>query len=207
LPTTSTRISVPGASFAIRVARVTPLYSWKSPSEPRYNHGAGMPSVEATNDAICRCSLNGSAPDRRDGGTWSVRGSTSRNCLAIRSIVTHQPTAAHAAPPDSKGGQGRPPTASLRSGRSSHYVPRLRWRTHGTLVEHFICGFFEFPIRRLQSARETAIGDGSRGRASSDRLARPVSLGSSDNSHVPTRTCSNHCQRTHSIASQAAVDV
>jgi hypothetical protein len=33
LPTTSTRIIVPGASLAIRVARVTPLYTTSTPSE------------------------------------------------------------------------------------------------------------------------------------------------------------------------------
>jgi hypothetical protein len=33
LPTTSTRIRVPGESFAIRVARVTPLYSRSVPSD------------------------------------------------------------------------------------------------------------------------------------------------------------------------------
>src|SRR5262249_1647406 len=72
--TTSPGMSVRGESWAIRVARVTPLYSWNSPSEPRYAQGAGMPAVEEPNCAICRCNLNGSAPDARDGGRWSVRG-------------------------------------------------------------------------------------------------------------------------------------
>src|SRR5436190_9012464 len=34
LPITSTRIKLPGASLAMRVARVTPLYSISTPSDP-----------------------------------------------------------------------------------------------------------------------------------------------------------------------------
>lgn len=34
VPMTSTRINVPGVSFAILVARATPLYSIKTPSDP-----------------------------------------------------------------------------------------------------------------------------------------------------------------------------
>src|SRR5207237_3824923 len=78
LPITSTRIGVPGASLAIRVARVTPLYSTSTPSDPSYTQGGGIPTREAPNKAICRCSFAGSAPCRREGGTRNSPGSTSR---------------------------------------------------------------------------------------------------------------------------------
>jgi hypothetical protein len=54
LPTTSTRMSVPGASLAIRVARVTPLKITNSPSVPSYTHGGGIPELEAPNLAVWR---------------------------------------------------------------------------------------------------------------------------------------------------------
>src|SRR5205823_3255229 len=78
LPITSTRITLPGASLAIRVALVTPLYSTSTPSDPSYTQGGGIPTREAPNKAICRCSFAGSAPCRREGGTRNWQGSTSR---------------------------------------------------------------------------------------------------------------------------------
>src|SRR5258706_422240 len=50
LPITSPRISVPGSSLAIRVARVTPLYNTSTPSVPSYTHGAGIPATERPNN-------------------------------------------------------------------------------------------------------------------------------------------------------------
>src|SRR5262249_38936077 len=85
LPITSTRIKVPGASFAMRVARVTPLYSISTPSVPSYTHGGGIPTADRPNKAICLASLAGSAPWRRDGGTRNSRESTSRKS-GIRSL-------------------------------------------------------------------------------------------------------------------------
>src|SRR5262249_34970354 len=58
-PTTSTWISVPGASLAIRVARVTPLYRTTAPSDPRYTQDGGIPAVEAPKRAIWVWSLKG----------------------------------------------------------------------------------------------------------------------------------------------------
>src|SRR5262249_48309233 len=52
LPITSTRINLPGASLAMRVARVTPLYSISTPSEPSYTHGGGIPSFDAAKSEI-----------------------------------------------------------------------------------------------------------------------------------------------------------
>src|SRR5439155_24593431 len=46
LPITSTRIKVPGASLAIRVARVTPFYSTNTLSDPSQTHGGGIPSAD-----------------------------------------------------------------------------------------------------------------------------------------------------------------
>jgi hypothetical protein len=51
---TSTRIKVPGESLAMRVARVTPLYSTSTPSDASYTHGGGIPIAERPNYAICR---------------------------------------------------------------------------------------------------------------------------------------------------------
>src|SRR5439155_25537158 len=51
---TSTRTVVPGASLAIRVARVTPLLITNSPSLPRLTSSGGMPWAELPNFAICR---------------------------------------------------------------------------------------------------------------------------------------------------------
>lgn len=51
-PMTSTRMSVPGANFAIRVLRVTPLKRTNSPSVPSYTHGEGIPAVDEPNWAI-----------------------------------------------------------------------------------------------------------------------------------------------------------
>jgi len=72
-------MGVPGDSFAMRVARVTPFMSINSPSVPRTTHGAAMPTIDAPKKRICRCSFTGSAPLRRLGGTRNVRGSTSTN--------------------------------------------------------------------------------------------------------------------------------
>jgi hypothetical protein len=48
----STWIKVPGANFAIRVARVVPLYSIKTPSVPSYTQGGGIPAADRPNKAI-----------------------------------------------------------------------------------------------------------------------------------------------------------
>src|SRR5947208_17198952 len=69
---------VPGASLAIRVARVTPLKMTSSPSVPAYTPPAGIPAGDAPNRAMWRVSLAGSAPVGREDGTRKVRGSTSR---------------------------------------------------------------------------------------------------------------------------------
>ncbi len=78
LSITSTRISVPGNSMATRVALVTPLLITNSPSDPRLTSNGCIPCVDFPCWAICRCNLNRSAPDRRDHGNRSNRGSTSR---------------------------------------------------------------------------------------------------------------------------------
>jgi hypothetical protein len=62
LPITSTRIIVPGESLAIRVARVTPLYSMRTPSDPSYTHGGGILVDLSAKRDIWRASLDGSAP-------------------------------------------------------------------------------------------------------------------------------------------------
>ena len=111
LPTTSTRRSVPGDNLAIRVARVTPLYNCNSPSEPRYTHGTGMPAIDEPKRAICRCRLNGSAPDRRDGGMWSVRGSTSSNLVGMGFMPQYASGTQRKTPPAASRLRAEPPAA------------------------------------------------------------------------------------------------
>jgi hypothetical protein len=62
LPTTSAQIFVPGDNFAMRDARVTPLYNINTPSVPSNTHGGGMFDVELPNRPIWRASLKASAP-------------------------------------------------------------------------------------------------------------------------------------------------
>src|SRR5262245_11746208 len=67
----------------MRVARVTPLYTTSTPSVPSYTISGGIPTDDAPNRAICLCSLTGSAPPGREGGTRNSRGSTSRKSEGI----------------------------------------------------------------------------------------------------------------------------
>lgn len=138
-PTTSTRMSVPGDSLAIRVALVTPLYNCSSPSEPRYTQGMGIPAVKEPNRAICQCSLMGSAPDRRDGGTGSVRGSTSSQCVPMRSIVTDGGTSERRGKGARGVPRGRLPTPSFPSflWRQRFLSPDFPMRDIYRLHSHF----------------------------------------------------------------------
>ena len=49
LPITSTRTVVPGAVLAIRVARVTPLYTTSTPLAASYTHNGGIPVADVPN--------------------------------------------------------------------------------------------------------------------------------------------------------------
>ncbi len=77
-PTTITGTVSPGASFAIRVARVTPSVTSNTPSGSSRTNRGGISSFDEPNRRICCWSFQRSAPPTRLGGSRNSPGSTAR---------------------------------------------------------------------------------------------------------------------------------